>query len=67
MQRMSISVCKEPLGLPPYGKIKASTYRKNADSCQPDDGNILSHKGWCARKKKGKSFIFELEIVLNGP
>lgn len=50
-------LCKEQLGLPPYGKIRASSYRKNADSCQPDDGNILSHKGWCARKKKGDQWL----------
>ena len=45
--------CKQYLGLSPYGKISASTswpYRRRA-SCQPEDGYIMSHKGWCSRKR----------------
>ncbi|CAF3828649.1 unnamed protein product [Adineta steineri] len=45
--------CKQYLGLPPYGKISASTswpYRRRA-SCQPEDGYIMSNKGWCSRKR----------------
>lgn len=45
--------CKQQLGLPPYGKISASTswpYRRRA-SCQPEDGYIMSNKGWCSRKR----------------
>jgi len=50
-------VCKEPLGLPPYGKITASSYKKSASSCQPEDGNILSSKGWCSKKKKDQQWL----------
>lgn len=50
-------ICKEPLGLPPYGKIIASSYKKSEKTCQPEDGNILSSKGWCARKKKDPQWI----------
>ena len=45
--------CKQHLGLPPYGKISASTswpYRRRA-SCQPEDGYLMSNKGWCSRKR----------------
>ncbi|XP_064634109.1 lactadherin-like isoform X3 [Lineus longissimus] len=44
--------CKELIGMPPYGKITASswkTYRKGS-SCLPEDGHILSNKAWCSRK-----------------
>lgn len=27
---------------------------KRKSSCQPEDGNILSNKGWCAKKSNGK-------------
>jgi hypothetical protein len=50
---MFILECKQYLGLPPYGKISASTswpYRRRA-SCQPEDGYIMSNKGWCSRKR----------------
>jgi lactadherin len=51
--------CKQYLGLPPYGKISASTswpYRRRA-SCQPEDGYIMSHKGWCSRKRYSQYFF----------
>ncbi len=45
--------CKQYLGLPPYGKIYASTTwpsRRHA-TCQPEDGYIMSNKGWCSKKR----------------
>ncbi|XP_052800250.1 lactadherin-like isoform X2 [Mya arenaria] len=50
-------LCKVPLGLPPYAKMTASSSKKSAQSCQPEDGNILSHKGWCAKKKKDPQWL----------
>ncbi|CAL1548384.1 unnamed protein product, partial [Lymnaea stagnalis] len=49
-------VCKEQLGLPPYGRITASTSRKfqKGSSCQPEDGHILSSKAWCSKKQNGQ-------------
>ncbi|KAK3581559.1 hypothetical protein CHS0354_031901 [Potamilus streckersoni] len=54
---LGCQLCKVPLGLPPYGKITASTSAKKEHSCQAEDGNILSHKGWCARKKDEKQWL----------
>ncbi|KAH9519216.1 hypothetical protein Btru_074987 [Bulinus truncatus] len=50
---MGCQLCKEPLGLPPYGKMSASTSRKfqKGSSCQPEDGHILSSKSWCSKKQ----------------
>ncbi|XP_050409625.1 lactadherin isoform X1 [Patella vulgata] len=50
---LGCQLCKEPVGLPPYGKISASSSRKfkKKSSCQPDDGNIFSTKGWCPKKQ----------------
>ncbi|CAF1300503.1 unnamed protein product, partial [Adineta ricciae] len=45
--------CKQYLGLPPYGKVTASTTwpaRRRA-TCQAEDGYLLSNKGWCSKKK----------------
>ncbi|CAF0938475.1 unnamed protein product [Adineta steineri] len=45
--------CKQYLGLPPYGKITASTTwpsRRRA-TCQPQDGYLMSNKGWCSKRK----------------
>ncbi|XP_060555094.1 lactadherin-like isoform X1 [Ruditapes philippinarum] len=54
---LGCQLCKQPLGLPPYGKLTASSYKKSAQSCQPEDGTILSHKGWCAKKKKNAQWL----------
>ncbi|CAF1070490.1 unnamed protein product [Rotaria sordida] len=45
--------CKQYLGLPPYGKISASTTwpsRRRA-TCQAEDGYIMSNKGWCSKRR----------------
>ena len=60
------SECKQLLGAPPYGHLKASSslpYR-HKHSCQPNDGFILSNKGWCPKKRYGKfpRVEFDLEI-----
>jgi lactadherin len=52
---MGCQLCKEALGLPPYGKISSSSAKrfKRGSSCQAEDGHILSSKAWCARKQNG--------------
>ncbi|RUS74395.1 hypothetical protein EGW08_017850 [Elysia chlorotica] len=52
-------LCKEQLGLPPYGKVEASTKRKSkkGSSCQAEDGHILSSKGWCSKKQNDKQWL----------
>ena len=49
--------CKQPLGLPPYGNIRASTtwpYPSRA-SCQAEDGYLMSNKGWCSKRRYSSS------------
>ncbi|CAF0722018.1 unnamed protein product [Didymodactylos carnosus] len=56
--------CKQHLGLPPYGKISASTswpYRRHA-SCQPEDGHLLSNKGWCSKKRYKQDQWLEFDL-----
>ncbi len=57
--------CKKLLGMPPYGKMKASSTLsiRNKFSCQPNDGFVLSNKGWCPRKRNGKLFIFKKTVM----
>ena len=45
--------CKQYLGLPPYGRISASTTwpSRQRATCQPEDGHIMSNKGWCSRRR----------------
>ncbi|UJR21404.1 hypothetical protein I4U23_024494 [Adineta vaga] len=45
--------CKQYLGLPPYGKISASTTwpSRHRATCQAEDGYLLTNKGWCSKKK----------------
>ncbi|KAK3101914.1 hypothetical protein FSP39_007317 [Pinctada imbricata] len=56
---LGCQLCKESIGLPPYGRITASTYgkHKRKSSCQPEDGNILSQKGWCAKKNNDQQWL----------
>ncbi|XP_012937328.1 lactadherin, partial [Aplysia californica] len=56
---MGCQLCKEPLGLPPYGRISASSAKrfKRGSSCQPEDGHILSSKGWCSRKQNDTQWL----------
>lgn len=56
--------CKQLLGMPPYGKLTASSTLplRNKRSCQPNDGYLLSNKGWCPRKKFVKDNWLELDI-----
>ncbi len=60
------------MGLPPYGKIRASTTwpSRQHSSCQPEDGYIMSNKGWCS-KNRYSSFKLEydqwLEFDLGHP
>uniref|UniRef100_A0A2C9L8Z1 F5/8 type C domain-containing protein n=1 Tax=Biomphalaria glabrata TaxID=6526 RepID=A0A2C9L8Z1_BIOGL len=62
---MGCQLCKEPLGLPPYGKMSASSSRKfqKGSSCQPEDGHILSSKSWCSKKQNGEYYDL-LHVVL---
>ncbi|XP_046567293.1 lactadherin-like isoform X1 [Haliotis rubra] len=56
---MGCQLCKESIGLPPYGKITSSSSRKfrKKSSCQPEDGNIFSKKAWCAKQQNDKQWI----------
>ncbi|VDI54556.1 lactadherin [Mytilus galloprovincialis] len=60
---LGCQLCKEQIGLPPYGKIRASTWAKSRkkSSCQPEDGNILSNKAWCAKKQNEHQWI-EIDV-----
>ena len=54
-----LTACKQYIGLPPYGKISASSV-KNADegsSCTAEDGFIMTNKGWCSRKSDCKLHV----------
>ncbi|BFZ16140.1 hypothetical protein BsWGS_19179 [Bradybaena similaris] len=52
-------LCKEPLGLPPYGRMTASSHRKfqHGSSCLPEDGHILSSKAWCSKKQNDTQWL----------
>ncbi|XP_055996917.1 lactadherin-like isoform X2 [Ostrea edulis] len=56
---LGYQLCKENIGLPPYGRITTSSNGKNKrkDSCQPEDGNILSKKGWCAKRNNVNQWL----------
>lgn len=43
--------CRVPIGLPPYGKVTASTEKSSDDasSCQANDAFIITNKAWCAK------------------
>ena len=45
--------CKQPLGAPPYGRMRASSTMpvRNKQTCQPSDGFLASSKAWCPRRK----------------
>ena len=51
-----VSVCKQMLALPPYGKLTASSEKsyKKGSSCLADDGHIMTNKAWCAKENNGK-------------
>ncbi|XP_029636990.1 lactadherin isoform X1 [Octopus sinensis] len=56
---LGCQLCKEPIGLPPYGKMSASSnlsFRRKS-SCQPEDGNILSNKAWCSKKQDQNQWL----------
>jgi len=52
-----IAVCKGALGLPPYGKLLASSEKvqKSSTSCSAEDGFIVTSKGWCSKQDNGKN------------
>ncbi|XP_041365441.1 lactadherin-like isoform X2 [Gigantopelta aegis] len=56
---MGCQLCKEAIGLPPYGKISSSSARqaRKKSSCQPEDGNIFSQKAWCAKGQNDKQWL----------
>lgn len=56
--------CKQMLGLPPYGRIRASSVLplRNKLSCQPNDGYLFSNKGWCPRKKTIQGQWLEIDV-----
>ncbi|KAK2165453.1 hypothetical protein LSH36_50g07025 [Paralvinella palmiformis] len=56
---LGCQVCKAQLGLPPYGKLTASSHKewKEGQSCLADDGFIMTNKGWCPRKNKENEWL----------
>jgi lactadherin len=52
-------VCHSPIALPPYGKVTASSERNsaNSSSCQPDDGFIITQKGWSAKHNDANQWL----------
>lgn len=48
---LGCQACKDFIGMPPYGKITASSvwHFKKGSSCQAEDGHILSNKAWCPK------------------
>jgi lactadherin len=51
-------VCKEILGLPPYGKLTSSSQKVHKrSSCQADDGYIITNKAWCSKKDNGDQWL----------
>lgn len=52
-------VCNIPVGLPPSGRIMASSERPNTDhdTCQAHHGYLLTNKGWCPRRNNAKQWL----------
>ncbi len=50
------SACKQLLGTLPYTRFSASSSRnkRSVRTCNPEDGNYLSNKAWCARRQNGE-------------
>jgi hypothetical protein len=61
---MGCQECKQLLGMPPYGKMRASSMLpiRNQLSCQDSDGFILSDKGWCPRRRGADDQWLEVDI-----
>lgn len=61
---MGCQECKQLLGMPPYGKMRASSVLpiRNQLSCQESDGFILSDKGWCPRRRVSDDQWLEIDI-----
>jgi len=49
-----IAACNTAIGLPPFGKFKASSEKGGRASCKAIDGFLLTHKAWCAKKSDCK-------------
>ncbi|XP_076471901.1 lactadherin-like isoform X2 [Babylonia areolata] len=56
---LGCQLCKEALGLPPYGTLTASSSRgrRKRSTCQPEDGHILSSKAWCAKTDNDSQWL----------
>ena len=54
-----VTVCKQMLALPPYGKLTASTEKsyKKGSSCLADDAHIMTNKAWCAKDNNGMKCV----------
>ena len=52
LKYLYIPACKQYIGLPPYGKVSASSEKNYEDggACKAEDGFIMTNKGWCSRK-----------------
>lgn len=54
---MGCQVCNSPIGLPPFGKILASSEKGGSSSCRAVDGYILTNKAWCSKKKDTNQWL----------
>lgn len=56
--------CKQILGIPPYAKLRASGSfpGRRRRICQPEDGQLMSNKGWCARKRSVEDQWLEIDV-----
>lgn len=63
VELLGCQVARQYLGLPPYGKLSASSAQpfRRFSSCQPDDGHILSNKAWCAKDDNAEPWL-QLDI-----
>jgi len=43
--------CNQLISNPPFTKITASSHQpwSRRNSCEPEDGHIHTHHGWCSR------------------
>ena len=58
---------KKHLSQPPYSSLTASSSHKyrRGSSCQPEDGHLLSSKGWCAGTNDGEWSFMVIWAITN--
>jgi len=51
------TACNTAVGMPPFGKLTASSEKGGRKSCKARDGYILTHKSWCAKQSDCKPYL----------